>query len=158
MGLKKVYWVLHNSKQNFDWLLALQCIAESQSKSMTDFSVTYQKNQNKPKTMCEVDVNRANCQNSTLVQSSFNQWRIQLTENLWLAVTASIFMPRPPTELKLITNFNAVSKNVKIVQIEWVEPKLRNNREIPLENHKIPIGQYMSGEAETKLKLVVAET
>ena len=39
-------------------------------------------------------------------------------------VTASIFMPHPLAELELQRNFNAVSKNVKILQIGPVEPKL----------------------------------
>ena len=44
------------------------------------------------------------------------------TEN---AVTAAIFMPRPPAELKVQMNFNAVSKNVRILKIGPVEQKLR---------------------------------
>ena len=43
---------------------------------------------------------------------------------------ASIFMPHPQAELKLQMNFNAVSKNVKILQIGPVEPKLWKIREI----------------------------
>ena len=39
-------------------------------------------------------------------------------------------MPRPSAELELQTNFNAISKNVKILQIGPVEPKLWKIREI----------------------------
>ena len=31
----------------------------------------------------------------------------------FITVAASIFMPHPPAELELQTNFNAISKNVK---------------------------------------------
>ena len=41
-----------------------------------------------------------------------------------ITVAASIFMPRPPAELELQTNFNAISKNVKILKIGPVEQKL----------------------------------
>ena len=46
------------------------------------------------------------------------------TENLWTAVAASILVPRPSAELDVPTNFDAISKNVKIVQIGPVGPKL----------------------------------
>ena len=42
----------------------------------------------------------------------------------FITVAASIFMPRPPAELELQTNFNAISKNVKILKIGPVEQKL----------------------------------
>ena len=42
----------------------------------------------------------------------------------FITVAASIFMPRPPAELELQTNFNAIFKNVKILKIGPVEQKL----------------------------------
>ena len=36
-------------------------------------------------------------------------WNWQ-TENFWTAVAASIFMPRPPAELDVPTNFDAILK------------------------------------------------
>ena len=61
-----------------------------------------------------------------------------LTEFFLITVAASIFMPRPLAELELQMNFNAISKNVKILQIGPVEPKLWKIREINvvwLEDH-----------------------
>ena len=48
------------------------------------------------------------------------------------AVAASIFMPRPPAELELQTNFNAIFKNVKNLKIGPVVPKLCKIHEITL--------------------------
>ena len=47
-----------------------------------------------------------------------------LTEFFLITVAASIFIPRPPAELEWQTNFNAISKNVKILKIGPVEQKL----------------------------------
>ena len=47
-------------------------------------------------------------------------------ENLWMAVAFSIFMPRPPAQLEVPMNLDAISKNVKILQFGPVEPKLWN--------------------------------
>ena len=52
-----------------------------------------------------------------------------LTEFFLITVAASIFMPRPPAELELQTNFNAISKNVKILKIGPVEQKLLKIRQ-----------------------------
>ena len=46
-------------------------------------------------------------------------------------------MPRPPAELELQTNFNAISKNVKILKIGPVEQKLWKIRQtVGSQNHK----------------------
>ena len=50
--------------------------------------------------------------------------------NLWLAITASIFMPRSLAKLKLQTNFNAIFKNAKILKIGPVKQKLWKIRQI----------------------------
>ena len=47
-----------------------------------------------------------------------------------MAIAAPFFMPRSLNLHKLQTNFNAVSKNVKILQIGSIEPKLWKIREI----------------------------
>ena len=41
-----------------------------------------------------------------------------------MAVASSIFVPRPPAKLEVPMNFDAISKNVKIMQFGPVEPKL----------------------------------
>ena len=41
-----------------------------------------------------------------------------------MAVAFSIFMPRSLANLEVPTNFDAISKNVKILQFGPVEPKL----------------------------------
>ena len=41
-----------------------------------------------------------------------------------MAVASSIFMPHPPAKLEVPMNFDAISKNVKILQIGQVEAKL----------------------------------
>ena len=43
-----------------------------------------------------------------------------------MAVASSIFVPRPPAQLEVPMNFDAISKNVKILQFGPVEPKLWN--------------------------------
>ena len=44
--------------------------------------------------------------------------------NLHLVVAALVLMPHPPAKLKLLRNFDAISKNVKICEIGLIEPKL----------------------------------
>ena len=46
-------------------------------------------------------------------------------------------MLRSSTKLKLPTNFDAISKNVKILKIGPVEPKLWKIREMAVWNQKI---------------------
>ena len=41
-----------------------------------------------------------------------------------MAVASSIFVPRPPAQLEVPMNFDAISKNVKILQFGPVEPEL----------------------------------
>ncbi len=41
-----------------------------------------------------------------------------------MAVVTSIFVPHPPAKLDGPMNFDAISKNVKILQFGPVEPKL----------------------------------
>ena len=51
-------------------------------------------------------------------------------------MAASIFMPRPSAELEVPTNFDAISKNVKSLQIGPVEPKLWKFCEIAMREEK----------------------